>query len=291
MIHVFDKKVVLFLEGLGNQLFQFVFMLYLKEKQGKHVEFNASFYKNRNVHEGFQAKLVFDFSDFKESKKNLYFLYRLCRKMKFRGSTWVWGHDDNVSCGFQYPLYRGYWQNLLYFNEIKDSIKQYELDLKPYANKEFLNKIMEGKSMFVHVRRGDYLRKGSIFLDLSSTNYYHKALEVAKGYCGDANIFVFSDDIAWCRDYFSAYKNFNYIEYENQSAVSDLALMSYCDYGIIANSSFSWWGAMLNKDKIVMCPNKYYNEQLNNDHDNYECPSSWIPVDINDTSKMKENER
>lgn len=171
---------------------------------------------------------------------------------------------------------------MLYYNEIKGIIKQYELDLKPYANKAYLDKITAGKSMFVHVRRGDYLRKGSIYLDLSSTEYYHKALEVAKGYCGDANIFVFSDDIAWCREYFSAYKNVNYVEYENQSAVSDLALTSYCDCGIIANSSFSWWGAMLNKDKIVIRPGQYYNMQWKNDQTSHLYPASWLSIEIND---------
>lgn len=91
MVRIFDKKVVLFLHGLGNQLFQFTFMLYLKEKQGKCVKYNNSFYKKYNVHEGFQANLIFDFSDFKESKVNFELLYRLCRRLKFRRSTWAWG--------------------------------------------------------------------------------------------------------------------------------------------------------------------------------------------------------
>lgn len=133
--------------------------------------------------------------------------------------------------------------------------------------------------MFIHVRRGDYI-SNNYYIDLCSTDYYEKAIKTAKGFFDDVNVFVFSDDIGWCRKYFSEYENFNFVEYQDQTAISDLALMSYCDCGIIANSTFSWWGAMLNKDKLVIRPGKYYNNTSLESNFNNLFPSSWISIDV-----------
>ena len=280
MKHLFNQSTVEFSFGLGNQLFQFVFMLYLREKQGKSVKFDTSFYKAHRAHEGFQANLVFDFSGFKKSKINHDFLHKVCRKMKLRKlANRLWGNEDNFSHGFNYPFYNGYWQNASYYNEIKEILKQYELDLTPYANKTFLGRVTAQKSLFMHIRRGDYLSNDN-YVDLCSTDYYKKAIELAKERFDAVNVFVFSDDVEWCRKYFSEYENFNFVEYENQTAISDLALMSCCDCGIIANSTFSWWGAMLNKDKLVIRPGKYYNDtQWASNFDNL-FPSSWMTIDV-----------
>lgn len=109
---------------------------------------------------------------------------------------------------------------------------------------EVYNKFDFTDSVAVHVRRGDYLRFPSVY-NILGMDYYNKAIRMV----GSKNIFVCSDDMAWCKDNF---KGVTFVE--GLSDWEELYLMSLCDNNIIANSSFSWWGAYLNqhdKKKII----------------------------------------
>ena len=159
----------------------------------------------------------------------------------------------------------GYFQNEKYFSKYKDKIINFFNDYK----KNILNKLnlvlnqTSKPKIAIHVRRGDYLQMSDFHTILSHTDYYEKALnEISnKINIDDYALYIFSDDINWCNswDLLKKYKDVYYISAEVD--VHELYLMSLCEHNIIANSSFSWWGAYLNenKDKIVIYPsNKYY---------------------------------
>lgn len=143
-------------------------------------------------------------------------------------------------------LLKGYFQNTIHFDSRVREI---------FVNNVELNKIycryksILRNSVSLHVRRGDYLKYPEVY-PILGVDYYTKALE----HIGKVdNILVFSDDIEWCKDNFS--KKFIFVE--NISDWESLYLMSLCSYNIIANSSFSWWGAYLNPKDIVVAPKNW----------------------------------
>ena len=108
-------------------------------------------------------------------------------------------------------------------------------------------------SVSIHFRRGDFIKnKNSIVLDLS---YYLKAIEWMKKHVSNPHFYVFSDDIKWVKKHFKPAINLTYVDW-TKSAEEDLHLMTFCKNHIIANSSFSWWGAFLSpyKEKFVIIP-------------------------------------
>lgn len=125
----------------------------------------------------------------------------------------------------------------------------------------------------MHLRRGDYLKFPNHHPVLD-TAYFKKAKEF---FPSDSLFIVFSDDIQWCKDNFT---EGDYIFIEGQSDIEDLCLMSMCDHNCIANSTFSWWGAWLNKnpEKIVVAPQKWFGPAYSHfsTKDLY-CPG-WIVV-------------
>lgn len=175
-------------------------------------------------------------------------------------------YDDCVSDICVDTYYDGFWQNHRYF---EDNRKRLIEMLKPINPVEEIvrrkeEEIKEKKGISLHVRRGDYV---GLNWQLSM-GYYEKAIEIMKKkFNSDTgspiNIFVFSDDINFAKEYFDSHPdnsvNFHYVEYESSNNVMyDMYLMSCCSHNIIANSSFSWWGGWLNSapNKTVICPIK-----------------------------------
>lgn len=125
-----------------------------------------------------------------------------------------------------------YIQDSLYFEEYKDEIKAL------YG--EGIGKI---DMVAIHVRRGDYVGN-PFYVDLTETDYYQRAMADFI----DEDFLVFSDDVEWCKQQ-DIFKDCEFSE--GKSEVEDLNLMASCKGVIMANSSFSWWGAFLSKGKII----------------------------------------
>lgn len=123
----------------------------------------------------------------------------------------------------------------------------------------------------IHVRRGDYLNLTKEYAQLGM-EYYGKAMQMISS----KYYIVFSDDIAWCK---ANFKGSNIIFSEGKSPVNDLALMLSCEHNIIANSSFSWWGAYLNKNpsKIVIAPQNWFGPALPHNTKDL-IPEKWIKI-------------
>lgn len=185
--------------------------------------------------------------------------------------------DPNVNYAFmaRFDLYH-YW-----YTHIKDIVDNTEFDdkiLEESKNKMSSIKYTD-KTISIHVRRGDYLLPQNSFYTQLDFEYYSKALDNIKN-LSDYQILIFSNDIDWCKKNLNTlHTNITYVD--GNSDYIDLCLMSLCDHNIIANSSFSWWAAYLNKNpnKIIVCPKNYMNNHELSDiiNENY-YPANWIAI-------------
>ena len=170
----------------------------------------------------------------------------------------------------------GFFQSEKYFLHIKDEIvKDFTFKsgvLDPC--KEMISGVDNPISL--HVRRGDYV-KNSANHPPCTLEYYQKALEY---FDSDRNVIVFSDDPNWCKQQ-EIFSDDRFLISENSDNRVDLCLMTLCDDFIIANSSYSWWGAWLsnNKNKKVIAPIQWFGDGDTKDHDTKDLiPDSWIRI-------------
>ena len=140
----------------------------------------------------------------------------------------------------------GYWQSEKYFLDNRDKIREVF---------RFKGPMIDRDSIAVHVRRQDYVGLQH-FHGLPSIDYYREAIAHIRSHAGrHLNVLVFSDDRRWCQENFPPDCT---IMAGNK--YEDLALMSSCDYAVIANSSFSWWGAWLSRQRMVVAPSRWFSD-------------------------------
>jgi len=232
----------------GSQMSKYAGLLALS----KHLGSNIVFFKE--YMELFRGVKLFEAFDLKHPIKSIsegtHSVYTLRDEVCDRG---VFNLDSNTNWDIQgwFHLYH-YWDQ--YENLIKDTFKFKESILVQATSK--IEQVKEGENypvVSIHFRRGDYLEVSSLNLTL---DYYNEAINIFLEKFPYFKLLVFSDDIEWCKEvlvgdniYFSE-GNSNYV---------DMCMMTLCDHNIVANSSFSWWGAYLNTsaDKVVVCPQDY----------------------------------
>jgi hypothetical protein len=179
----------------------------------------------------------------------------------------------------------GYWQTPRYFEECRaELLKEFSFRTEPDGmNREILQQIKSTPgAVSLHIRRGDYLNiGGSLALPL---RYYERAIKTIDEKVNEPVFFVFSDDIPWAESSLRGKGRFVFVDGNGvDSAHEDLRLMAACKHHIIANSSFSWWGAWLNpsETKTVIAP-KYWMIKKETFYPDL-FPESWIQIDnLND---------
>ncbi len=174
-----------------------------------------------------------------------------------------------------YSYFCGVWFNLEYFKDIEPIIRA-EFSLKTPlnpTNATLKNRILQTQdSVFLHIRRGDYLKHTDFYLNLKG-EYYGGAINYLKTKLSKPYIFIFSNDILWCEREFLATlsdKSKEDVEFEfvknngEDNAVQEMELMRSCKHAITTNSTFSWWASYLidNPHKIVLMPNCYGSEKI-----------------------------
>ena len=157
----------------------------------------------------------------------------------------------------------GYWQSYKYFNGYEDQIrKDFTLRTVSEHMQKLSTEIASKQSVCVHIRRGDYV--GNKKHEVVSSDYYNKALEIIKTKMSIDTVYVFSDDIEWCRKNLSFGYATTFVgdQYAGANGEYHIFLMSQCKGFIIPNSTFSWWGAWLSAraDKIVIAPSVWRND-------------------------------
>jgi hypothetical protein len=161
---------------------------------------------------------------------------------------------DNIRDG---DVLQGYWQNEKYILPVEDELRQIFTPFRQRATPIFLF-----NSVAVHVRRGDYLNEPQkSYHGVLGLDYYHRAINALyKQVQHHLNFFVFTDDEKWVRSHLVGD---NITVVKSGLEADDIHLMSLCKHAIIANSSFSWWGAWLGDkqgDHIVIAPEKWFDE-------------------------------
>jgi hypothetical protein len=191
------------------------------------------------------------------------------------------GYDDGLRALGNNVYLEGYWQSEKYFAEIGDAIRQdftLKAALSPAAD-EIMKKIGHNNAISIHIRRGDYLtEKLQKVFSLCSLEYYEEAIRIMKEKVALPNFFVFSDDVDWARNNLRADVPLEFVSQAGLEDCEEMILMSRCKHHIIANSSFSWWGAWLNPDpaKIVIAPQKWYSDPAHANPDLI--PNSWLKI-------------
>lgn len=170
----------------------------------------------------------------------------------------------------------GFFQSEKYFKEYSDEIREL---FKP--TEEMITEIQvkyghlfKERTTSIHVRRGDYVRHPNHH-PIQPLEYYQRAIELTKNKTD--KYVIFSDDIQWCKETF---KGDMFIFIEDEKDYIEIYLMSMCNYNIIANSSFSWWGAWLNNnnDKVVIGPRMWFGSAYRTWNTNDVIPENWIKI-------------
>jgi len=263
-------KIILFTPGLGNQIFQYFFCLYLKDKYPKDTVYGCYDKAVLNDHNGLEVQNVFDI-ELPPSSLFTHLIMRLTRAL-YKRTKWkcLGSHDEPFKDTY---YYEGYWHD-------KELFEKYVLTLrfKEYPisqdNLKVLDNIESKKSVFIHIRRGDYLdpSRSEDFAHSCPISYYERGIQYAHTKFSDPYFFVFSDDIFWAKENIKV-ENVTYIDWnKGKNSFWDMYLMSRCKAGIIANSSFSFWGAMLgNPKQFVVKPKKWIGDWVPQIF-----PDSWI---------------
>lgn len=178
-------------------------------------------------------------------------------------------------------LIDGYWQTSRYFCKISDRIRS-DFSFVPNlseANQKLLDKIHHSMAVSLHVRRGDYANNQTTnaFHGLVGLEYYKTAVAEMSKHLKKPVFYIFSDDIDWCRENLATRDEMVYVTGNTgQQSFEDMRLMSACKHHILANSSFSWWGAWLNPNpkKRVIAPLRWFNEPTKSTKDLI--PKDWI---------------
>lgn len=285
-------KIVNIIGGLGNQMFQYAFALSLKDKF-PHEEilidkshFHYLFtnkYKGTNLHNGYEIDKIFPNASLKTATALQlmrvtwfmpnYLLSRIVRRYFPKRSTeYVQQRKDifaykpealNVegNCYFE-----GNWEAAHYYINARKRIQHDFAHGKPNdINAAYIKAIENEKSIGIHIRRGDYLQSAK-YSNICDLDYYTRGIKLLLEDGESHSFYIFSNDLKWCEENIVPLCGNNKVVMvrENSGKMScwDMFLMSHCQDLIIANSSFSWWGAFLNARKgRVVAPKKWINEE------------------------------
>lgn len=279
--------IVKIMGGLGNQMFQYAAAKSLAKYHNTDLKLDISFYNDHRPNITPREFKLFNFnvetsiateeeiSSFMSNsleKYLKYFYLKLLHKRDFYFSS-IFKEDDFTRFNpkfFATPhnvYLNGYWGSEKYFEDISPVIREdFSLHIVLSLRSRMAGeRIRESSAVSLHVRRGDYVsrRTNSIFYPLPVA-YYEKAVQYIEAQVDNIEIFVFSDDPYWVQKNLNFSHPVTFITFNGAARdYEDMWLMSLCKYHIIANSTFSWWGAWLATfpDQIVVAPQNWYSPQ------------------------------
>lgn len=268
--------------GLGNQMFCYAF--YLVQRVEKPFSLSLiDIEETVNKHFGLEIFNIFHC-------KGLWRYKAFCLLHKLHPYFWkkyniitqknsLYYDENYLNKSDSNVYYNGYWQSEKYFSNISKTIRnnfRFKESLLNTSTKEIVKILQKQNSVSIHVRRGDYLNESG--WDTCNIDYYNRAIEYIKKKVANCEFYIFSDDIKWCKDQFNG-QEYSFIDWnKDKDSWQDMYLMSQCKHNIIANSTFSWWGAWLNDtpQKIIIAPNIWFKDCKES-----ECqiiPDNWIKL-------------
>ena len=286
--------------GLGNQMFQYAAAKGIS-KTNQHIYLDHQFLEKNDTDTGDFTARKYELQVFKNLKaykanprqlklfRSSGFYYKFLR---FFFKTAVIRQIENEYVSFPQAsgktvnLYLdGYFQSEKYFKHLRKLLmKEFAFPPLDTVNEQLRNKIINApNAVSLHIRRGDYLKSPIIYdvHGLIPLSYYYKALNILRSKHPDLSLFIFSDDSNWAQANLNVPDTETYFVTGNQSGNSwkDMALMSCCKHHVIANSSFSWWGAWLSQNNgDVFAPSNWFNAVNVRFNINDFIPDNWYII-------------
>ncbi len=284
--------------GIGNQMFQYAAIRALSLARQVPFSLDISEFTDYKLHQGFELERVFDCPIRIASKEEVFerldwqyspFMRRLLarpvmsvfrrRNIVFEPHFNHWSGIDDVPAD-SYLV--GYWQSEKYFREVAQAIRtdftfKSSLNLR---NAEIVEQIKSTNAVSLHVRRGDYLQNPKVRAThgVCQLEYYRLAIQYVAARVQRPVFFIFSDDMGWVKKNLRIDFHCEYVDHnQGVESYNDMRLMSLCQHHIIANSSFSWWGAWINSrsDKIVVAPKRWLAGAVNTSD---VLPKEWVSL-------------
>lgn len=284
--------------GLGNQMFQYACGRALSLRTEQLLRIATSQFDGYSLHNGYELQRVFHIQVPLATAAELRGLLSwqaqpILRRLLGRPAMrWAMTRNWSNEPYFQYwpginerrtsSYLHGYWQSERYFEDVGDRIRADFTFCMPWDDADLAvrARMQAQPSASLHVRRGDYtLAKNQGVYALCDLDYYRNAIRLLIQRVPGVRLFAFSDDPDWVDAQLGT--EFGPIETVRHNggsrSANDMRLMTQADHQIIANSSFSWWGAWLNNspDKLVVAPLRWF---LNDTNDGDLIPSSWIRI-------------
>ncbi len=284
-------KIVNIIGGLGNQMFQYALAVALKERfpdedilidtSHFHYLFSKN-WKGTNLHNGYEIDKVFPNANLKKATASQllkvtwympnYVLSRFVRKaLPVRKTEFIQKREDifvyqpEVFSKEGNCYYEGNWESEKYFVDSREEVQKAFSHGEPNKiNAGYIEKMENEESVGIHIRRGDYLASPK-WTGICTLEYYKRGIETILADGNKHVFYIFSNDIPWCNENINPLLEGHQIvtvtENKGKESCWDMFLMTHCKDLIIANSSFSWWGAFLNNNKgRVIAPARWLNE-------------------------------
>ncbi|MEI6727382.1 MAG: alpha-1,2-fucosyltransferase [Actinomycetes bacterium] len=291
--------IVQIIGGLGNQMFQYAFGRRLADGLGVRLKLDvtpfATFYDKRRyilgglrIEEDFASAHEIDVAlhgRFPAARGRLRRVFpslpsgsgRLGREKGFRFDSSMLELRDGA-------YLEGYWQSERYFDAVADRLRVEFMPRTPpsAAAAELARQMGRGESVSLHVRRGDYVSEPEVarIHQVCDETYYARCLEYLAPRLNDPHFYVFSDEPDWVREHLHVpFPTTIVADHYAATEVEDLWLMAQCRHHVIANSSFSWWGAWLDarQSKIVVMPRRWFNDR-EPEHSADIRPPGWVAL-------------
>lgn len=279
--------------GLGNQMFQYATAFTVAKRRNYKLKLDTSFYRNTpnriftlnnfqisaqtiKVPSGYLESIIKKVIPSKYLKRlNLFPPYSkiVIKEKSLEYDPSVFELPDNIYLD-------GYWQSEKYFFDYHDEItKEFTFKHLPDTiNDGFAKDILNTNSVSLHIRRGDYISCNSNkeIYSQCTVDYYQNAVKYIADRIKNPVFYIFSDDADWALQNLNINFPIIFITQNRNKEHEDLRLMTLCKHNIIANSTFSWWGAWLNRnpEKIVIAPAQWF---VNGDKIDI-IPPGWITI-------------
>lgn len=273
--------------GLGNQMFQYAVGRALALARGTTLELDRGWY----LEEGQRAKVrrVFELDSFELQARMTQYPAALVRRWEagrltlprrrmvvIRAADADMAFDQSILDAPDRTLLIGYWQSEKYFSGVADVIRRDFSFRRPAAAENLrMGEAIRGRgAIAVHVRRADYV--SDPMHPTLGVEYYERAARIVLGRVADPIFVVFSDDADWAKANLDFGCSTVYVTRNAGKSWEDLRLMTLCRHHIIANSSFSWWGAWLgtSPDKVVVAPERWFGDETLDTRDLI--PPGWV---------------
>lgn len=277
--------------GLGNQMFQYATGRSLAHRNNDSLKIDLSGYKNQIGVTPREYELsIFNINEVFSNTSEISRLKRwnIISNLFFKNSRKLYLEEgfrfNKKFCNLKGDIVlSGFWNSEKYFKDIETLLRK-DFEFKKPINSssiKILEQILHSNSVAVHIRRGDYVKdkKTNEFHGICDLNYYNKAMIIMEKKVKNIIYFVFSDDMDWARQNLKNERQMVFVDgNKGMDSWMDMALMSRCKHNIIANSTFSWWGAWLNNNgkKLVLAPNKWFNNTTLDTRDLI--PKEWTKI-------------